>query len=67
MMKDQMKDVNHKTAGSDYAFVLKVGATKNGWQNVEYCGKVLHMVKDRKFSYHCHKLKEETFLSLRVV
>jgi mannose-6-phosphate isomerase-like protein (cupin superfamily) len=58
-----MKDVNHKTLGvKDYAFVPK-GWGYEKWlvNKPEYCGKVLHMVKGRKFSYHCHKLKEETF------
>lgn len=27
----------------------------------EYCGKLLYMVKDRKCSWHYHKLKDEVF------
>jgi mannose-6-phosphate isomerase-like protein (cupin superfamily) len=27
----------------------------------EYCGKLLYLVKDKKFSWHYHKLKDEVF------
>jgi len=27
----------------------------------EYCGKILHFIKDGRCSYHYHKLKDETF------
>jgi quercetin dioxygenase-like cupin family protein len=27
----------------------------------EYCGKLLYFVKDKKCSFHYHKLKDETF------
>ena len=27
----------------------------------EYCGKLLYFVKDKKCSWHYHKLKDETF------
>ena len=27
----------------------------------EYCGKLLHMIKGKKCSWHYHKLKDETF------
>ena len=27
----------------------------------EYCGKLLYIVKDKKCSFHYHKLKDETF------
>jgi mannose-6-phosphate isomerase-like protein (cupin superfamily) len=29
--------------------------------NEKYCGKILYIVKDRKCSWHYHKLKDETF------
>ena len=29
--------------------------------NEKYCGKILYMVKDRKCSWHYHKIKDETF------
>ena len=29
--------------------------------NKEYCGKLLYFVKDRKCSWHYHKLKDEVF------
>ena len=27
----------------------------------EYCGKLLHIIKGKKWSWHYHKLKDETF------
>ena len=27
----------------------------------EYCGKLLHIIKGKKCSWHYHKLKDETF------
>ncbi len=29
--------------------------------NEEYCGKLLYLVKDKKCSWHFHKLKDEVF------
>ena len=29
--------------------------------NEKYCGKILYIVKDRKCSWHYHKIKDETF------
>jgi mannose-6-phosphate isomerase-like protein (cupin superfamily) len=29
--------------------------------NEKYCGKILYIVKDRKCSWHYHKVKDETF------
>jgi len=29
--------------------------------NEKYCGKILYLVKDRKCSWHYHKIKDETF------
>jgi hypothetical protein len=29
--------------------------------NDKYCGKILYMVKDRRCSWHYHKIKDETF------
>jgi mannose-6-phosphate isomerase-like protein (cupin superfamily) len=29
--------------------------------NEKYCGKVLYIVKDKKCSWHYHKIKDETF------
>lgn len=29
--------------------------------NEEYCGKLLYFIKDKKCSFHYHKLKDETF------
>lgn len=29
--------------------------------NKKYCGKILFLIKDKKCSYHYHKIKEETF------
>lgn len=29
--------------------------------NEKYCGKVLYFVKDKKCSFHYHKIKDETF------
>lgn len=29
--------------------------------NDKYCGKILYLIKDRKCSWHYHKLKDETF------
>ena len=29
--------------------------------NEKYCGKLLYFVKDRKCSWHYHKIKDETF------
>ena len=29
--------------------------------NEEYCGKLLHIIKGKKCSWHYHKLKDETF------
>ena len=40
----------------------------NGWgyekwivNKYEYCGKLLHIIKGKKCSWHYHKLKDETF------
>ena len=29
--------------------------------NEKYCGKVLHFIKNKKCSWHYHKIKDETF------
>jgi mannose-6-phosphate isomerase-like protein (cupin superfamily) len=29
--------------------------------NEKYCGKILYLVKDRRCSWHYHKIKDETF------
>lgn len=41
---------------------------KKGWghelwivNNEKYCGKILHLKKGKKCSWHFHKLKDETF------
>jgi len=62
-----MVDVNHITKGvKNYKFVPKKWGYEKWLVNKpEYCGKILHMVKGRKFSYHCHKIKEETFFVSR--
>jgi len=40
----------------------KDGDMKSGLLTVEeYCGKLLFILKDRRCSYHYHKLKDETF------
>jgi quercetin dioxygenase-like cupin family protein len=46
-----------------YKFVPK-GWGYEKWivNNDKYCGKVLFIAKDRRFSWHYHKLKTETFL-----
>lgn len=45
-----------------YKFVPK-GWGYEKWivNNEKYCGKVLFLAKDRKLSWHYHKLKDETF------
>ena len=44
------------------------GYVEKGWghemifaTNEKYCGKILYIVKDRKCSWHYHKIKDETF------
>ena len=46
----------------------KLHVVPKGWgfekwivNNEKYCGKILYFVKDRKCSFHYHKLKTETF------
>lgn len=46
----------------------KIKFIPKGWgfekwivNNEEYCGKLLYIAKDRRCSWHYHKLKDETF------
>lgn len=46
----------------------KLHIVPKGWgfekwitNNEKYCGKLLYFIKDRKCSFHLHKLKEEHF------
>lgn len=46
----------------------KLHVVPKGWgfekwivNNQKYCGKLLYIVKDRRCSWHYHKIKEETF------
>ena len=46
----------------------KLKVVPKGWgfekwivNNEKYCGKLLYIIKDRKCSWHYHKLKDETF------
>lgn len=46
----------------------KLHVVPKGWgfekwivNNEKYCGKLLYFVKDRKCSWHYHKIKDETF------
>ena len=46
----------------------KLHIVPKGWgfekwivNNEKYCGKILYIVKDRKCSWHYHKIKDETF------
>jgi quercetin dioxygenase-like cupin family protein len=46
----------------------KLHVVPKGWgfekwivNNEKYCGKLLYFIKDRKCSWHYHKIKEETF------
>ena len=46
----------------------KLHMVPKGWgfekwivNNEKYCGKILYIVKDRKCSWHYHKIKDETF------
>ena len=46
----------------------KLHIVPKGWgfekwivNNEKYCGKILFIVKDRKCSWHYHKIKDETF------
>lgn len=46
----------------------KLHIVPKGWgfekwivNNEKYCGKLLYFVKDRKCSWHYHKIKDETF------
>jgi len=46
----------------------KLKIVPKGWgfekwivNNEKYCGKILYLVKDRKCSWHYHKIKDETF------
>lgn len=46
----------------------KLHIASKGWgfekwivNNEKYCGKILYIIKDRKCSWHYHKLKDETF------
>ena len=50
----------------------KTELVKKGWgyeiiieNNDEYCGKILHFYKDKKFSMHYHLLKKETWYILK--
>ena len=47
---------------------LEINFVPKGWgfekwivNTKEYCGKLLYFVKDKKCSWHYHKLKDETF------
>ena len=47
---------------------LKIKIVPKGWgyekwivNTEEYCGKLLHLIKGKKCSWHYHKLKDETF------
>ena len=47
---------------------LQINFVPKGWgfekwivNTNEYCGKLLYFVKGKKFSWHYHKLKDETF------
>jgi len=46
----------------------KLHIVPKGWgfekwitNNEKYCGKLLYIIKDRKCSWHYHKIKDETF------
>jgi mannose-6-phosphate isomerase-like protein (cupin superfamily) len=46
----------------------KLHVVPKGWgfekwivNNENYCGKLLYIIKDRKCSWHYHKIKDETF------
>ena len=46
----------------------KLHVVPKGWgfekwivNNEKYCGKLLYFIKDRKCSWHYHKIKDETF------
>ncbi len=46
----------------------KLHIVPKGWgfekwivNNDKYCGKLLYIIKDRKCSWHYHKIKDETF------
>ena len=48
--------------------INKLHIVSKGWgfekwivNNEKYCGKLLYFVKDRKCSWHYHKIKDETF------
>ena len=47
---------------TEYHFVQK-GWGYEKWivNNEKYCGKILHFDKDKKLSWHYHKIKDETF------
>ncbi len=47
---------------------LEIKIVPKGWgyekwicNTKEYCGKLLHIIKGKKCSWHYHKLKDETF------
>ena len=47
---------------------LEIKFVPKGWgfekwivNTPEYCGKLLYLVKDKRCSWHYHKLKDETF------
>ena len=54
---------NNEIVGTcGYKFVPKGwGYEKWIWNDSSYCGKLLFIAKERKCSWHYHKLKKETF------
>jgi mannose-6-phosphate isomerase-like protein (cupin superfamily) len=45
--------INHKFVPKGWGYELWITNTE------KYCGKILHIVKDKKSSWHYHKLKDE--------
>lgn len=46
---------------NDYHFVPKGWGWERWIVNLEYCGKILHFYKGKKFSWHNHNIKDEFF------
>jgi mannose-6-phosphate isomerase-like protein (cupin superfamily) len=58
----ETKTSNEIVGKTAYKFVPKGwGFERWIWNDSSYCGKLLFIAKDRKCSWHYHKLKKETF------
>ena len=49
----------------DYHFVDKGWGSETWIVNKEYCGKILHFDKGKKFSWHRHAIKDEFFYCVK--